>query len=103
MSKHQPIDVLPRQVLEATAPTEPKAKRKPRSKEERAAELLADAAREKDVRLSRYHLDLIRSALGRKDWSEANAYYLVLGLAIGRLRGIADELVAEPESEPTGG
>jgi hypothetical protein len=101
MTTTKPTDVKPRAVLEALAPTEPepaKAKRKPRSKEERAAELLADAARDKALKLVRYQLDLIRSALRRGDWSEASAYHQSLGVTIADVRGEAKNERAEGDA-----
>lgn len=46
----------------------PKPKRKPRSKEERAAELLADAARDKAVKTARDHMDVIKRKLRERDF-----------------------------------
>lgn len=83
-TKNETADLTPRAtLLEQAAPT----KRKPRTKEERAAELLAEAKRDKAAKTARLQLDLIRSCLSRKDWSQAIEEYGVLGVQLDVLVG----------------
>jgi len=87
------------------AQAEPAPKRKPRSKEERAAELLADAKRDKAKKQGRDLIKELLPALYANDFTAAlrlsSALHAVcLDLAGAETFTVADEAIAEKD-EPT--